>query len=410
MSGMSSRTAVARITAKSVLLAALALAAIGFGATQASAGDEGVLLYGFDLRGAAGAVSNQGTQLPGTPLVLQGAYSSTPEGTIFDGDVAGLSSGGTVDNGAASSIDVAGSSAFGVSARVAPDATSGRCALDSQNITQIGDFTAEIQIKLQISQCNEAGEYQAQCRIRGRDSFLRTPILSGPRVLQSGQMYDISCIKTPDGDNTQVTIETVNTTTGEVSTSQFSVAPTGQLLGEQRLAIGNRSPIPSNAGNTDQFTGTLAEVRYCSGDSVDQVGACLDLGGPVEEPVVEPPAEDPVVPAEPEVPPIEEIVPEEFVVVQGVRDGAAQVAPKWTSTPWVATTTGTISLTHDWDNADADIRVHVFNEAAELVARTGSGDDLGVTVEFDVVEGETYRVNVWSVVGVANQTLTLVVP
>lgn len=260
------------IVALGVVVAAVAAGVTLTGVQAASSGS----LYSYDFYSSNGTVANQATANTGVNMNLQGSWTSNADGTTFAGNTVNTQSGGYADP-AGDTLNVAASESLGASVQFVYKDT---CDADSQNISQIGPFAAGVsQVKMQLSTC-KSGKTYPECRFAGALTPTGTPPVRGSTVLVDGKTYRLSCIKSPDtGASATVVMEIIIVDAqqgNETTTNSFTIPATGAVRSTHNLSVGNKSPLPKIARNTDQFIGTVAQLGYCKGTSTAATKACLD--------------------------------------------------------------------------------------------------------------------------------------
>ncbi|MBL8031288.1 MAG: metallophosphoesterase family protein [Candidatus Doudnabacteria bacterium] len=240
-------------------------------------------LYTYDFRNASATLANQAATNSGVGMSLTGDWTSGSDGTSFTGNLTSLQSGGHAKPANGSTLSVAANEAVGASAIFMYQ---GLCASDSQNISQIGSFSANTtQVKLQVSKCANGNVYP-ECRFAGSLTASSNLAVRGSSILTTGAAYRLTCAKSPDsGTNATLTMELVriDSANGSQTTSEtFTIPQTGAMQSSAYVTAGNKYPLPSQTNNTDQSTGTIAQLSYCKAADVTAVLACLQTEVPLE--------------------------------------------------------------------------------------------------------------------------------
>lgn len=240
-------------------------------------------LYTYNLRDAAANVANSAGANSAVSLRLTGNWTSSTNGVTFSGDLVSKQSVGYAKPTTGYTLNVAASQAVGNAAEFAYQLPTGvTCFPDSVNVTQIGRFASGVsQVKLQLSKCSVSQtQVFPECRIAGQLTPDKTYAVTGSRSLTAGQPYRVYCMKSADpvsGQST-LTMRTVllDAVNGDQTTTNiFSIPKTGAIQSTTYLSVGNKYPLATLANNTDQFTGTVAGVSYCSNPTVTELETCL---------------------------------------------------------------------------------------------------------------------------------------
>ena len=241
------------------------------------------LIYDYEFKGATGAVNNSAPHGPVAPMTLSGTWSLVTEGVYFTGDTQGNASVGYANPATGYTLQASARWAVGVGARLiyyAPSA--GTCFGDTPNITQIGRYSTHSphgQVKLQLSDCAVSStQVSIECRFAGSLTALNAPPVVSTMPLVSGDVYNVTCVKSPDAADGTATI-TLTVTDKSVMpvqpvTDTFTVPALGYLRSYSYLSAGNKYPLPPPASNTDQFNGVITRVVYCTGHP-PYVDTCL---------------------------------------------------------------------------------------------------------------------------------------
>ena len=251
-------------------------------------------LYTYNLRGAGSVIANTAASNTAVSLQLNGDWSSTTAGVDFAGDLVSKQSVGYGKPSSGNTINVAANQAVGNAAEFAYELPNGAtCFPDSVNITQIGRFASgSSQVKIQLSKCGVSQtQVFPECRIAGSATPAKTFAVTGSQALQAGQAYRVYCLKAADPASGQasVTMKTVlldDVNGNQTTTNTFSIPKTGLIQSTTYLSVANKYPLATQANNSDQFTGTVSAVSYCSNATIAEVESCLtdELGTPIVVP------------------------------------------------------------------------------------------------------------------------------
>lgn len=251
-------------------------------------------LYTYNLRGASAVITNTANTNSSVSLQLSGDWSSTATGINFAGDLVSKRSVGYAKPTSGYTLNIPATQAVGNVAEFTYQLPEGAtCYPDSVNITQIGRFASSTsQVKIQLSKCSVSQtQVFPECRIAGTATPAKTYAVTGSQALQAGQAYRVYCLKAADPASGQanLTMKTVRldpVNGNQVITDTFSIPKTGLIQSATYLSVANKYPLGTQASNTDQFTGIVSAVSYCSGATSAEVESCLtnELGTIVVEP------------------------------------------------------------------------------------------------------------------------------
>jgi hypothetical protein len=243
-------------------------------------------LYSYDFSGTTlkTPIPNGAAANSSVPLNLIGNWSQSPFGIHFAGDMQSQMSVAYAKPASGNVISVAANQGFGgaVMFKYAGPSPGAGCLGDSRNISQIGRFgTGLTQIKFQFSNCGTNGNSVFQeCRLAGAKTSTSVQLARSSQALVDGATYIAQCVKSPDSSNGStvqlktVRVDAVNGNT--VTTDTIKIPATGALQTSSALSVGNKYPLPTQKSNTDQFTGDVAKVAYCSGATLADATSCLD--------------------------------------------------------------------------------------------------------------------------------------
>ncbi len=255
-----------------ILGVAVLLSVFGIATVNATHSDS---LFVYDFRNATSTVANQAAANSGVDMVLSGNWSSNSEGVNFTGDLVSLQSGGAADPPSNPTISVPGSNALGMSVVFS---SNGACINDSQNISQIGSFGAGAsQLKLQLSKCTDGYVYP-ECRVAGGNTPTGTGPERGTTAIVADTLYRLECIKGPDVSNVgaELTMRLTEVASDHTYTDTFTIPETGTISTNKDVTAGNKSPLPAQGSNTDQFTGMVQALGYCSSTSAANAQTCVE--------------------------------------------------------------------------------------------------------------------------------------
>lgn len=233
--------------------------------------------YSYDLRNVENGVAvNQASKNTGVNLNLSGNWSQHSSGVQFEGNKTSKQSVGYARYGNNNSTMVA-SDAIGSAVEFIYDASAGACATDSRNVTQIGRFaTGASQLKIQFSNCSaNKSKTFVECRVVGNGAKSTDKPVRSTLALTDGTMYVASCsrdVKT--GSARPVTLK-VTPVGGQAVTNVFAYRDSGTFNATGYLSVANKYPLPTQTKNTDQFTGIVSRVVYCSATNLSDVTSCL---------------------------------------------------------------------------------------------------------------------------------------
>jgi len=281
---------------------------VSFAATSGS-------LYSYDLTTAPvlSRVANGAETYGNVSLKLEGNWSpsiSPDKGIHFTGNTSNAVSVGSAIPATGDTINVPATQAFGSIVRFTYEApVTGTCFSDSHNISQIGRFAAgQTQIKIQLSNCgvSKTAVYP-QCRMAGTNSSNSDSPKTGSLALVDGGTYIVMCAKDKDPVSGQATMELKTTrvdTAGsnEAADNFYAITRTGRLQSASYLSVANKYKLPAQSNNTDQFTGDVAKVAYCTNSTYEALMDCLSTEVPEATPDDVPPTEPPIPPIPPEPP------------------------------------------------------------------------------------------------------------
>ncbi|HRJ91298.1 MAG TPA: hypothetical protein PLU21_03770 [Candidatus Saccharibacteria bacterium] len=232
--------------------------------------------YSYDLRNVQnGAVVNQATKNSGTKLYLEGNWSQHSSGVQFDGNKTNMQSVGQAKPGSTATLTA--SDAIGAGVEFQYDASAGACTSDSRNVTQIGRFaTGASQLKIQFSSCsaNKKATF-VECRVVGSGAVSTDKPVRSTLALVDGMMYVASCARDVKTGSTRPVTLSVTPVGGQTVSNVFAYRDSGTFNATGYLSVGNKYPLPAVSKNTDQFTGIISRVVYCSAANLNDVDACL---------------------------------------------------------------------------------------------------------------------------------------
>lgn len=265
-----------------VITGALAGAALLMGPAAATATTTApVMIYNYQFKGTTGTVTNSAPGGPAAPLTLKGTWSNSANGVNFSGNLTGKESVGYAKPSSGNTLAASASQAVGFGAQIVYKPPAGAtCFTHTPNVTQIGKFSTmagTTQAKLQESGCGTSKKkVLMQCRFSGSKSASTVPSVTNKLPLVSGDTYNVSCVKSPDGTSgsTTITFTVTDLKTSKTLTNHFTVPAVGAMKTTQYLSVANKYPLAPPASNFDQFNGGMNSTVYCVG-SLTAVNSCL---------------------------------------------------------------------------------------------------------------------------------------
>jgi hypothetical protein len=262
------------------VLAALATIALPSGVANAASS---TLLYKYSFDKATGTVDNLATGSPysSVKLTLEGDWSDSGAGVLFSEDAKEPYSIATSGSGGGTSIDVPPTEAVGTETEMVYSSVGdSKCTTshnDTPNVSQIGRDGSDSggQVKLQESNCVPGATTYMECRVAGGSNASSNKLVdTSTLALKNGHIYEVSCIKLPDGSSgtttEKITVTDV-TAGGSPVTTPKSVPNSGTIETSAPVTAGNKEP----SAETDQFNGVVNWNEYCDGASEAAVTQCL---------------------------------------------------------------------------------------------------------------------------------------
>jgi hypothetical protein len=265
-----------------VITSALAAGTLLMGPAAATAATTApVMIYNYQFKGTDGTVTNSATGGPVAPLTLTGTWSNSTNGVRFHGNLTGDESAGFAKPSTGNTLSASAGQAVGFGAQIVYKPPIGAtCFTTTPNVTQIGKYSPKggsAQAKLQESGCGTSkNKVLMQCRFTGSKSSPTAPAVTNKLPLVSGNTYDVSCLKSPDGTTgtATITFTVTNLKTSKTLTNHFTVPAIGAMKTTEYLSVGNKYPMAPPASNSDQFNGAMNSTVYCVGSEA-AVGTCL---------------------------------------------------------------------------------------------------------------------------------------
>jgi hypothetical protein len=257
---------------------------------SASAASSSGLLYNYEFTHTTGTgtVVNSAPGGPKVSLRLRGTWSHTKAGVKFSGNTSGNESVAYGEPSGGYTINEPATAAIGFGVRIQYEGpATGKCFKGTPNVTQVGSYLSKpvpTQLKLQLSDCHTSSTAaRVECRFAGSETTASTDLpVTSTLPLVGGNVYNISCVKSPDKNGkTTITLDVTPVTTGRATVNKFTAHATGYLRTNQYISAANKYPLPSAADNTNQFDGIMTRAVYCAGSSA-QVAKCLAAYLPVK--------------------------------------------------------------------------------------------------------------------------------
>jgi hypothetical protein len=270
-----------------VITSALAAGALLVGPAAAkTTTTASALIYNYQFKGTTGTVTNSATGGPVAPLTLTGTWSNSANGVRFSGDTTSGESVGYAKPASGDTLSASPSQSVGFGAQIVyKPPTGATCFTTTPNISQIGKYSAKTpsaQAKLQESGCGTSkNKVLLQCRFSGSKSSPTLAPVTNKLPLVSGNTYNVTCVKSPDGSSgtTTVTITVTNLKTSKTLSNHFTVPNIGAMKTTEYLSVGNKYPMAPQSSNTDQFNGDMNSTVYCVGAAA-AVTSCLSTSLP----------------------------------------------------------------------------------------------------------------------------------
>ncbi len=242
------------------------------------------LLYNYSFNNATGTVHNLATGSPfrSINLTLEGDWSDSGAGVLFSENASKPFSIATSGSGQGTTIDVSPTQAVGTETEMVYSSVGDSACTtshnDTPNVSQIGRDGASSggQVKLQESNCVPGATTFMECRVAGMANATSNKLVVESKLaLHNGDVYNVRCIKLPDGSSGTTTekITVTDVTSGSPAvTTPKPVPNSGMIETTAPVTVGNKEA----AAETDQFNGVVNWNEYCDGASATAVMQCLN--------------------------------------------------------------------------------------------------------------------------------------